>query len=70
METMTTNNINYINWIRNSNNSIITSRYNCKTKKPVDHQTSYNYCYTAPGTYTKEVAFSSNDDLCIKECCD
>ncbi|XP_060868984.1 uncharacterized protein LOC132943869 [Metopolophium dirhodum] len=70
METMTTNNINYKNWIRNSNNSNIKTRNDCQTKKPIEHQTSYNYCYTVPGTYIKEVTFSSNDDLCIKECCD
>ncbi|XP_026820103.1 uncharacterized protein LOC113558769 [Rhopalosiphum maidis] len=70
METMTTNNLSYKYWINNSNNSIIKTSFNCQTKKPIDYQTIYNYYYTEPGTYTKKVTFSSNDDLCIKECCD
>lgn len=70
METLTTNNTYYKNWIRNSNNSNMKTRCPGQTKKPIDYQTSYNYCYTVPGTYTKEITFSSNDDLCIKECCD
>lgn len=70
METMTTNNLYYKYWANNSNNSTIRIRNNCETKKPIDHQTTYNHYYTEPGTYTKEVTFSSNDDLCIKECCD
>jgi len=69
METKSTNDINYKNWVRNSINSNIQTNYDCQTKKPMDHQTSYNCDFTEPGTYTKEVTFSSNDDLCIKECC-
>jgi len=69
METMTTNNINYKNWIRNPNTSNTKTNDNCHTKKPIHHQTSYNYYYTEPGTYTKEITFSSNDDLCINDCC-
>lgn len=67
---MTTNNINYKHWIRSSNNSNIKNTFNNQIKKPIDYQTSYSYSYTEPGTYTKEVKFLSNDDLCIKECCD
>lgn len=70
METMTTNNITYKYWIGNLNNLNTKSNNNCQIKKPVDHQTSYNYYYTEPGTYNKEVKFLSNDDLCIKKCCD
>jgi len=70
MEMITTNNSNYKYWIGSSNNLNMKNNYNCITKHPIDHQTTYNYCYSEPGTYSKGIKFLlDHEELCIKECC-
>lgn len=70
MEMMTSNNISYKYWTNSLNNSTIKKSYNDVIKHPVGHQTTYNYSYTEPGTYS-DVAkvLSEHEKLCIKKCC-
>lgn len=68
MEMTTTSNSSYKYWNGYSNDSTLKKNYNCKTKHPTCHQTTYNYCYSEPGTYSKAIK-SENEDACINYCC-
>lgn len=70
METITTFNSSYKYWIGSTNDSNLKKNYNCRTKHPTNHQTTYNYCYSEPGTHSKVIKLESeNEDACVKECC-
>jgi len=70
MEVLTTNNISYKYWTSCSINSNMKHNSNCVINYPIEHQTTYNYSYSEPETYSEKskLALSLND-ICIKECC-
>lgn len=72
MEMKTTNNSSYKYWIGSLNDTSLKNSSNClmNRKNQIDHQTTYNFCYTEPGKYSKgSKIVSDQEKLCIEECC-
>lgn len=62
----TTNNSCYKRWISSPNKSYFKNRNSCETEGLVNYQTTYNYCYSLPGTYSEETEpVLKCQDLCV-----
>lgn len=68
MDMTTTNNTSFKYWIGSPNNPNMKNNSMCIIKQPIDHQSTYNHCYSEPGYY-KDEKLISNSEALRRQCC-